>query len=106
MLLRSSTPLGATNGDPLSSLLALPPPPASSSSSPSFSKKFPRLTVGDPGILATGEKTPTPARRAAPSSSEPSPSTKKVREDVIAPVSGTAAGVDDAGAGVGLLDDA
>jgi len=33
-------------------------------------------------MLATGEKTPTPARRAAPSSS---PSTKKAREDV-APV--------------------
>jgi hypothetical protein len=33
-------------------------------------------------MLATGEKTPTPARRAAPSSSSPSPSTKKAREGV------------------------
>jgi hypothetical protein len=38
-------------------------------------------------MLATGEKTPTPARRAAPSSSsEPSPSTKKAPEEVLAPV--------------------
>lgn len=67
---------------PLATLLPLPPPPPPSSS-PSLSKKLFRLTVGDPGILATGEKTPTPARRAAPSSSEPSsPSTKKAREDV------------------------
>jgi hypothetical protein len=49
-------------------------------------------------MLATGEKTPTPARRAAPSSSEPSPSTKKARGDV-APVLGVGVG-----AGVGLVE--
>lgn len=32
-------------------------------------------------MLATGEKTPTPASRAAPSSSEPSASTKNARVD-------------------------
>jgi hypothetical protein len=34
-------------------------------------------------MLATGEKTPTPASRAAPSSSEPSPSTKNVGNDGV-----------------------
>lgn len=48
-------------------------------------------------MLATGEKTPTPARRAAPSSSEPSPFTKKVHGDV-APVPVVAVG-----AGLGLM---
>lgn len=47
-------------------------------------------------MLATGEKTPTPARRAAPSSSSPSASTKNAREGVTpvpVPVPG-AEGVD------------
>jgi hypothetical protein len=53
-------------------------------------------------MLATGEKTPTPARRAAGSSSEPSPSTKKAREGVApVPVPGSAAV--DAGVVVGLV---
>ena len=43
-----------------------PLPSPSSSSRP---KLLRRLSVGDPGILETGEKTPTPASRAAPSSS-------------------------------------
>lgn len=58
-------------------------------------------------MLATGEKTPTPARRAAGSSSEPSPSTKKAREGVApvpvqVPVPGSA--TVDAGVVVGLVE--
>jgi hypothetical protein len=42
-------------------------------------------------MLATGEKTPTPASRAAPSSSEPSASTKNARAGVAGRRGGLAA---------------
>jgi hypothetical protein len=46
-------------------------------------------------MLATGEKTPTPASRAAPSSSEPSASTKNARADARAGVAGRRGGLVD-----------